>query len=65
MEEAIPAFFASVVMGLFYSIAYGVAAGFFFYITIEVVKGRARRIHPILWIATGLFIINFVILKLL
>lgn len=65
LEEAIPAFFASVFMGLCYSISYGIAAGFVSYCIIKVCKGKAKEIHPILWVSTGLFVLNFIILALL
>lgn len=59
LEEAIPAFFASVFMGLCYSISYGIAFGFFAYIIVKLAKGKAREIKPLLWICAGLFILNF------
>lgn len=65
LEEAIPAFFGSVFMALCYSISYGIAAGFIFYCLVETVMGRAKLIHPILWVATGSFILNFVILAII
>lgn len=65
LEEAVPAFFASVFMGFVYSISYGIAAGFIFYCLIKTVRGKAKEIHPILWVATGLFVLNFVILAIL
>lgn len=65
LEEAIPAFFASVFMGLCYSISYGIASGFIFYCIIKVCKGKTKEIHPILWVSTGLFILNFIILAVL
>ncbi len=65
LEEAIPAFFASVFMAFSYSISYGIAAGFITYCLIKTVRGKAKEIHPILWVATALFILNFVVLALL
>lgn len=62
LEEAVPAFFASIFMGLCYSISYGIAAGFIFYCIIKCLRGEANKIHPILWVSTGLFILNFIIL---
>lgn len=62
LEEAIPAFFAAIFMAFCYSISYGIAAGFIFYCIVKICKGKAKEIHPILWISTGLFIINFIIL---
>lgn len=65
LEEAIPAFFAGIFMALCYSISYGIAAGFLFYCIIKTVRGKAKEIHPILWVATGLFVLNFIVLALL
>ncbi|MDY3051574.1 MAG: NCS2 family permease [Ndongobacter sp.] len=62
LEEAVPAFFASVFMGLCYSISYGIAFGFLSYILVKVVKGKAKEIHPILWICSLLFLLNFFLL---
>jgi len=60
--EAVPAFFAGVFMALCYSISYGIAAGFIFYCIVKICKKQARDVHPILWVSTLLFIINFVIM---
>lgn len=65
LEEAVPAFFASIFMGLSYSISYGIAAGFIMYAIIKIVKGKVKEIAPILWVVDALFILNFVILAVL
>ena len=65
LEDAIPAFFASIFMGLSYSISNGIAAGFIFYVIVKVAKGKVKEISPILWVVTGLFVLNFVILAIL
>ncbi len=65
LEEAIPAFFAGAFMALCYSISYGIAGGFIFYIIVKCVKGKVKEVTPVLWVATALFIANFVILALL
>ncbi|MGM8141498.1 NCS2 family permease [uncultured Enterococcus sp.] len=65
LEEALPAFFASVFMGLCYSISYGIAAGFIFYAIVKVAKGKAKEVSIILWIVNALFILNFLILAIL
>ncbi|OTP09439.1 xanthine/uracil/vitamin C permease [Enterococcus sp. 10A9_DIV0425] len=62
LEEALPAFFASIFMGLCYSISYGIAAGFIFYTIVKVIKGKAKEVSLALWIVDILFIINFIIL---
>jgi AGZA family xanthine/uracil permease-like MFS transporter len=65
LEEAIPAFFASIFMGFAYSISYGIAAGFIFFTIVKVVKGKAKEVSPIIWVVDILFILNFVILAVL
>lgn len=65
LEEAIPAFFAGVFMALCYSISYGIAGGFIFYCVVKTVRGKAKEIHPILWVATGLFVLNFIVLAVI
>jgi adenine/guanine/hypoxanthine permease len=65
LEEAIPVFFAAVFMALCYSISYGIAAGFIFFVLIKLVKGKVKEISPVLWVATILFIANFVVLAVL
>lgn len=65
LEDAVPAFFASIFMGLTYSISNGIAVGFIFYVIVKLTKGKHKEISPILWIVTGLFIINFIILAIL
>ena len=63
-DEAVPAFFAGVFMALCYSISYGIAAGFIFYCIAKICKKQIKDIHPILWVATALFILNFVLLAI-
>lgn len=65
LDEAIPAFFASIFMALCYSISYGIAFGFIFYCIVRTCRGKIRQIHPILWVCTGLFVLNFILLALL
>ncbi|MFO7296072.1 MAG: NCS2 family permease, partial [Clostridia bacterium] len=62
IEEAIPAFFAGIFMALCYSISYGIATGFIFYCLVKLCKKQPKDIHPILIVATLLFILNFIML---
>ena len=64
-DEAVPAFFAGIFMALCYSISYGIAAGFIFYCITKICKKQAKEVHPILWVATALFILNFVLLAII
>ena len=60
IDIAIPAFFTSAFMAFSYSISYGIAAGFIFYVVIKSVKRKFKEISPILWIVTILFLLNFI-----
>ncbi|HKL98348.1 MAG TPA: NCS2 family permease [Mobilitalea sp.] len=62
LEEAIPAFFAGIFMAFAYSISNGIAFGFIFFILVKVAKGKFKEISPVLWIATALFVANYIIL---
>lgn len=60
-EEAIPAFFAGIVMALAYSISTGIALGFIAYLLVKLVNGKIKEVHPILWGATLLFLLDFIL----
>jgi len=64
LEEAIPAFFTVLFMAFCYNISYGIAAGFIFYCIVKLCKGQAKEVHPIIYGAAVLFILNFVLLAL-
>jgi AGZA family xanthine/uracil permease-like MFS transporter len=64
IHEAIPAFFTVLIMTLAYNISYGIAAGFIFYCIAKACKKEAHEVHPIIWGATLLFILNFVLLAI-
>jgi AGZA family xanthine/uracil permease-like MFS transporter len=65
LEDAIPAFFAAIFMAFCYSISYGIAGGFIFYCIVKLVKGKAKEVSPVIWVASILFIANFVIMAFL
>ncbi|HAQ39509.1 MAG TPA: guanine permease [Clostridiales bacterium] len=65
LDEAIPAFFASVFMGFGYSISYGIAAGFIFYCIVKMCKGQLKEVHPILIVSAMLFLLNFIVLAII
>ncbi len=65
LEDAIPAFFAAIFMAFCYSISYGIAGGFIFYCIVKTVKGKAKEVSPVIWVASALFIANFAILAIL
>ena len=63
-EDALPAFLTVIIMAFSYNISYGIAAGFLFYILAKMMRGKAKEVHPIIYGATALFILNFVVLAI-
>ncbi|GAA1049250.1 NCS2 family permease [Arthrobacter russicus] len=56
---AIPAFLTFTLMPFTYSIANGLGAGFIAYVVIRTVQGRAKEIHPLLWVVAAAFVVFF------
>jgi AGZA family xanthine/uracil permease-like MFS transporter len=61
LEIAIPAFLTIVLMPFTYSITAGIGAGFIAYVVLKVVRGKARTLHPLLWVTALLFVVYFAI----
>jgi AGZA family xanthine/uracil permease-like MFS transporter len=59
LEEAIPAFLTMVLMPFTYSITNGIGAGFVSYTLIKLVRGKARQVHPLMWVIAALFFVYF------
>ncbi len=57
---AIPAFFVIIMMPLSYSITTGIQFGFIFYILVNLVNGKGKKVSPIIYIFTLLFILDFI-----
>ena len=62
---AVPAFSAGLFMALCYSISYGIAFGFISYCVVRICRREAGKVHPIIWAASILFILNFVLLAVI
>ena len=62
--EAVPCFLTVAFMAFSYSISNGIAVGFIFYVLVKCCQRKFKEIHPILYGATGLFILNFLIMAL-
>lgn len=62
--EAVPAFFIAIFMPFAYSITTGIAIGFIFYCITKVCRKQGKDIHPIMYIVTILFLVNFIITAL-
>ena len=61
VEIALPAFLTIVLMPFTYSISAGIGAGFVAYVVVKVVRGKARQVHPLLWVTAALFVLYFAI----
>jgi AGZA family xanthine/uracil permease-like MFS transporter len=61
LEIAIPAFLTIVLMPFTYSISVGIGAGFIAYVLLKAVTGKARLVHPLLWLVAVLFVVYFAI----
>jgi AGZA family xanthine/uracil permease-like MFS transporter len=58
---AVPAFLTMVLMPFTYSITNGVGAGFISYVVLKAATGKARQVHPLLWVVAVVFAIYFAI----
>lgn len=61
LEIAIPAFLTIVLMPFTYSISAGIGAGFLAYVLIKVVRGKAKDVHPLMWVVAAMFVLYFAI----
>ncbi|HLR65351.1 MAG TPA: NCS2 family permease [Pseudogracilibacillus sp.] len=59
-DEAFPTFAIILMMPLTSSIATGIAAGFITYPLLKVVNGKAKEVHPLIYVFCILFIIQLV-----
>ena len=58
IEDAFPAFLVILIMPLTSSISTGIALGFISYPLVMIVKGRARDVHPLVYIFAVLFVLQ-------
>ncbi len=56
---ALPAFLTIVTMPLTYSIANGIGVGFISFAVVNAASGKAKKVHPLMWVVTAGFIIYF------
>ena len=55
----IPAFLTIILMPFTYSISVGIGAGFVSHVVVRVVQGRAKEVHALLYVVSGLFMVYF------
>ncbi len=58
-SESIPAFLTVAIMPFSYSISDGIMAGIISYTFINLLSGKAKKVHPIMYILTVLFIAKY------
>lgn len=61
LRTALPAFLTVVVMPFTYSIANGIGAGFVSYVVLSAATGRARQVHPLMWVVAVAFVGYFAV----
>jgi AGZA family xanthine/uracil permease-like MFS transporter len=59
MGIALPAFLTIILMPFTYNISVGIGVGFVTHVIIRAIQGRAKEVHPLLWLVSGLFVIYF------
>lgn len=59
MSLVIPAFLTIALMPFTYSITNGIGAGVVSYVLLRTATGRARQIHPLMWLIAVLFVVYF------
>ena len=59
MDDLFPAMLVMIVMPLTYSITNGIAAGFVAYVFLKALHGKAREVHPLLWLVSVAFVLYF------
>lgn len=60
ITESTPAAITVITMPFTYSIATGLAFGFISYALLKLFAGRAREVHPAMWVVAALFIARYV-----
>ncbi|GAA1992075.1 NCS2 family permease [Amycolatopsis minnesotensis] len=57
----LPAFLTIVVTPFTYSIANGIGAGFVSFVVIRTCTGKARQVHPLMWVVSAAFVVYFAV----
>ncbi len=60
LEDAFPAFLTIVGIPLTYNISYGIGFGFISYVFIKIFAGKAKDVHPLMWVVSAAFAIAFI-----
>lgn len=58
-KEAFPVLITMIAMPLTYSITNGIGLGFILFTAMMIFSGKMSKVHPLMWVTTGAFIIYF------
>jgi AGZA family xanthine/uracil permease-like MFS transporter len=61
MTEAIPAFLAIIIMPLTLSITEGISFGFISYSFLNLLTGKGKKVHWLIYLFSILFIIRYIV----
>jgi AGZA family xanthine/uracil permease-like MFS transporter len=59
IEDGLPAFLTMALMPFTFSITIGIGAGFIVHVVLKMVRGKARQVHPLLYVVAGAFVLYF------
>jgi AGZA family xanthine/uracil permease-like MFS transporter len=59
VEEGLPAFLTLALMPFTFSITVGIGAGFLSYVLLKAVRGKARSVHPLMYVVALAFAVYF------
>ena len=62
LTEAIPAYIAIIAMPMFYSISEGISLGIISYVLLNLCTGKGKRVKPLMYILSVLFILKYIFL---
>lgn len=62
LTEAIPAYITIIAMPLFYSISEGISLGIISYVVLNLCTGKAKKITPLMYVLSLLFILKYIFL---
>lgn len=60
-DEGLPAFLTLLGMPLTFSISEGIGFGFISYTLIKLFTGQAKDVHPLMYVASLLFVVDFIL----
>jgi AGZA family xanthine/uracil permease-like MFS transporter len=63
LPTALPAFVVLITIPLTYSISHGIGYGFITYVAVQLLLGRSRDVHPLMYVASAAFAADFLLVR--